>query len=571
MTQQSQLPNKTKSAYPLSDSLSPESFGGYDAPPPPPMPPAMPKAKAADQAAGQAGYGGSLMNTTVGALGGDAGQQRAMPPAVPGSSQMQQAPSQSGKGGVPAVGSGGALAARDHKGVLTTIFFKGKINAVDLKYMTDVDAALYRWGNPRAYVISATILAFFILFIAWAHFSMLDEVTRGSGQVVSALPIQKIQNLEGGVLESILVKEGQDVEKGQILASIANVRASSDLQKNRDQQAVLLATVARLQAERDGVEPIFPSELSKGYQDVVFGQKDLYRNHKEQRDSELRALQAQLEQREREVQEAQARKRSLSDNLALSIKQRNMAKPLMEKGIYAPMDYLRLEQSVVGLTGDLDSVIQTVSKSESAVGEARERITSRQREWSSTIQDEFNQKNAQLTEVTGLITQGTDTVSRKEMRSPVNGKVKSILINTVGGTVQSGATIMEILPVDENLLIEAKISPNDRAFLRTSDDPSLKQKAIVKISAYDFSIYGGLEGTLEYISEDTIEDPDKRAEPYFKVRLLTNSNAIQYQGKALPIMPGMTAQVDILTGKKSVLSYLLKPIIKAKQNAFSER
>jgi adhesin transport system membrane fusion protein len=144
-------------------------------------------------------------------------------------------------------------------------------------------------------------------------------------------------------------------------------------------------------------------------------------------------------------------------------------------------------------------------------------------------------------------------------------------MNTIGGTVPSGATIMEILPVDENLLIEAKISPNDRAFLNLSDDPSLKQKAIIKITAYDFSIYGGLEGYLEYISEDTIEDKDKRSEPYFIVRLLTTTNGIMYQGKMLPIMPGMTAQVDILTGKKSVLSYLLKPIIKAKQNAFSER
>ncbi|MDR1243512.1 MAG: HlyD family type I secretion periplasmic adaptor subunit [Deltaproteobacteria bacterium] len=562
MTQQSQSTHTAKPVYALSDSLSPESFGGYDAPPPPPMP--APKSPAERPA--------SLAGPATSALGGEQGSAPGTPllPAVPGSSQLQQP---AARGGAPArqERKGGLALPGDRKGLVDTIFFRGKIDSVDLKYMTEVDAALHRRGNPRAYVISGTILVFFILFTIWAHFSMLDEVTRGMGQVVSALPIQEIQNLEGGVLENILVREGQDVEKGQILASIANVRASSDLQKNRDQQAVLLATVARLQAERDGVEPVFPGDLELSYKDVVFGQIDLYRNHKEQRDSELRALQAQLVQREREVQEAKARRTSLSANLALAIEQRDRVKPLMEKGIYAPIDYLRMEQSVVSLRGDLDSVIQTVSKAESAVGEAHERITSRQREWSSTIQDEFNQKNAALAEITGLIAQGTDTVNRKEVRSPVNGKVKRILISTIGGTVPSGATIMEILPVDDNLLIEARISPNDRAFLRISDDPEEKQKAVIKVTAYDFSIYGGLEGSLEYISEDTIEDKDRRGEAYFMVRLLTKTNGIMYQGKMLPIMPGMTAQVDILTGKKSVLSYLLKPIIKAKQNAFRER
>ncbi|MDR2893277.1 MAG: HlyD family type I secretion periplasmic adaptor subunit [Deltaproteobacteria bacterium] len=453
--------------------------------------------------------------------------------------------------------------------LVSNLFFQGKVDPIDLQYMTEVDAALHRHGKPRAFLMSAGVLVFFFVFIIWASIAQLDEVTRGQGQVVSALPIQEIQYMEGGVLESMLVRAGDDVAKGQVLANISNVRASSDLQRNKDQQAVLRAMVVRLQAERDGTIPVFPQDLTDEYPSVAAGQMDLYQNHIDQRESEMRALEAQLEQRLREVEEAQARRNSLSESLRIATETRDKVAPLAKSGVYSALDFSRMEQEVVRLRGDLESTVQQISRGQSAVDEAGERINSRQREWQSTIQEEYNTRSAALSEIDAMIAQGTDTVNRKEVRSPVKGKVKRILISTIGGTVQSGATIMEIIPIDDNLLIEARISPNDRAFLRTSDNPAEKQPAVVKITAYDFSIYGGLEATLEYISDDTIED--KKGEVYFEVRLLTRSNSIMYHGKALPIMPGMTAQVDILTGKKSVLSYLLKPIVKAQQNAFRER
>ncbi|MDR1124975.1 MAG: HlyD family type I secretion periplasmic adaptor subunit [Deltaproteobacteria bacterium] len=569
MEQQSAGPARGGYLTTMSDSLSPESFGGYSEIEPPDLPEPLrcgPSARGGYDDAPGAMSGGVPLGA-LGALGAAGGQNL---PATKGAGGGLPAPM--GAGGPPAPQQHGLLqqaGSLNRRAIISSLFFKSKVNAVDLQFMTETDAALHRRGNPRAYVLSGGVLLFFAIFLIWAYIAQLDEVTRGTGQVISATPIQEIQYLEGGVLETMLVREGDDVERGQILARISNERATSDLQRNLEQQAVLRATIARLRAELDGQEPQFPEDLAKSHADVVAGQTALYQNHIDQRSSEMRALESQLDQREREVEEAKSRQKTLAASLAISIESRDRIKPLVDRKVYSPIDFLRIEQEVERLRGDLDTAVLTVSRSESAVNEARERITGRQREWVSTIQDEYNQKNAALTEVTALINQGVDTVSRKEVRSPVNGKVKRILINTIGGTVPSGATIMEILPVDDQLLIEAKISPNDRAFLRTSDNPAEKQPAIVKITAYDFSVFGGLEATLEYISEDTIED--KRGEVYFEVRLLTKSNAIDYRGQKLPIMPGMTAQVDILTGKKSVLSYLMKPLIKAQQNALRER
>ncbi|MDL2285429.1 HlyD family type I secretion periplasmic adaptor subunit [Desulfovibrio sp. OttesenSCG-928-F07] len=448
-------------------------------------------------------------------------------------------------------------------------FFDTSIDPVELEFMSEADAAIYRHGRPKAYVISLAVLLLFMAVILWAALTRLDEVTKAQGQVVPAQAIQEIQYHEGGVLESIMVKPGEEVEEGQVLARISNVLAQSTLQEQKDNQAQLEAEVLRLRAEIDGVEPVFNDNLVKNYPHLIAGEMALYDTHLDQRRTELRSLEAELEQRRREVQESEARLRSITANLTIARQRRDLAAPLVQKGTYSRMDFMGLEQNVASLEGDLAQTTQSISRSKSAVTAAEEKINARRLEWQSSLQEDLNKKSAALSSVTTLLTARGDTVKRTDLRSPVKGQVKRILLNTVGGSVPPGGTIMEILPTDDKLLIEARVSPQDRAFLHTSDDPAKKQRAIIKVSSYDFTIYGGLDATLEWISSDTYED--NRGEIYYQIQLLTTSNAIHYGGKSYEILPGMTAQVDIITGKKTVLSYLLKPILRAKQNALRER
>ncbi|MDR2503621.1 MAG: HlyD family type I secretion periplasmic adaptor subunit [Deltaproteobacteria bacterium] len=449
------------------------------------------------------------------------------------------------------------------------MLFDAQISALDLEFMSEADAAIMRRGKPRTYILSLTVVLFFGAIIFWAYMTRLDEVTKAQGHVVPAQSIQEIQYLEGGVLDTLLVRQGDEVEEGQTLARISNAMAESTLQEQKDSQASLQAEIIRLQAERAGKEPIFLSSMTAAYPGIVRGQMELYQAHQDQRRTELRTLEAELEQRRREVQESEERLKSITENLRLSTERRDLARPLMEKNIYSRMDYMNLEQSVSSLRGDLNTTTQTISRTRSAVTAAAEKINARRLEWQSIIQAEINEKTVALNSVTTLLSARGDMVRRTDLRSPVRGKVKRILINTVGGSVPPGATIMEILPVDDKLLVEARVSPADRSFLYTSEDSSKKQRAVIKISAYEFSIYGGLDATLESISDDTFED--NRGEIYYQVRLLTTDNAIHHNGNDYEIMPGMTAQVDIITGKKSVLDYLLKPIFKARQNALRER
>lgn len=450
-----------------------------------------------------------------------------------------------------------------------SLLYDDRISALDLDFMSEADAAILRRGKPRTYLISLLIVLFFAAMLTWAGLTRLDEVTKGQGQVVPAQAIQEIQYLEGGVLDALLVKQGDDVDEGQIVARISNVLAESTLREQKDNQASLEADILRLRAEREGRRPEFPAEMSRHYPQMVRGQMDLYTAHMDQRHTELRTLQAELEQRRREVAETEERINSIRSNLEIAVRRRDMAKPLLERRSYSPMDYANLEQSVVSLNGELATAVQTLSRVRSSVTAAEERMNSRRLEWQSTIQQEMNEKSVALNSVTALLAARGDAVKRTDLRSPVRGKIKRILANTLGGSIAPGSTIMEILPNDDQLLIEARVSPADRAFLHTSLDPSKKQRAVVKLTAYDFAIYGGLDATLESISDDTFED--QRGEIYYQVKLLTTDNAIHHNGKDHEIMPGMVAQVDIITGKKTVLDYLLKPILKAQQNALRER
>lgn len=438
-----------------------------------------------------------------------------------------------------------------------------KYDRETLLFMSEVDQAMYGKGHKLAYIMSTTILLLIVIFVVWASLAMLDERTRGFGRVIPSQRTQVIQNLEGGILNELFVREGQSVEKGDILCRLSNEQAASYYRDAVSKAQEHKAAIARLQAEADDTEPAFPEDVVKESPQLAEDQMRIYKAQQNKLRIEIGLLEDQYLQREQEVNEMVGRRTQLRKSLDVAERQRDIAKPLVEKQIHSELDYLRLEQTVVQLRGDVEALSLGIPRVRRAAKEAQGRIEQAKAEYRARALEEINQRRQELKSIMENLSSGGDRVTRTDVRSPVKGIVKSIMVNTIGGVIRPGESIMEVVPLDDTLLVEAEVKPSDIAFLHPG------QKAMVKITAYDFSIYGGLQGTVENISADTIED--ERGESHYLVKVRTQQNAITYHGQQLPIIPGMTASVDILTGQKSVLDYLLKPLLKAKQNALRER
>ncbi len=433
----------------------------------------------------------------------------------------------------------------------------------ELVYADVVEAALQRNPSGQARLLSIITGLFIVVFITWSAWAEIDEVTRAEGKVISSQRTQIIQNLEGGILQDILVKEGEAVIEGTPLARIENETAASNYRDALSKSLEHTAAIERLQAELEDRKPDYPLEIKENAPQIILDQNAIMQARILQRESELRLLESQYEQRLQDVEEQESRKRSVDRNLALAIEQRETVLPLLERKNYSRMDFLALEQEVASLEGELAGLTSSIPKSQSAADEARQRIVFREAELDAQITEEINQRRTELNSLRETLAAGSDRVTRTVVRSPVNGTIKQIHLNTLGGVVKPGEPIMEIVPSDDTLLVEVKVRPSDVAFLHP------KQKAMLKFSAYDFGIYGGLEGVLEQISADTIED--KQGEVFYLAKLRTHKNGITHGEETLPIIPGMTATADILTGRKSILDYILKPILKAQQNALRER
>lgn len=366
------------------------------------------------------------------------------------------------------------------------------------------------------HIILWTSIVFIFVAIIWSYYARLDEVTTGEGKVIPSSEIQVIQNLEGGIVQNIFVKEGQIVQKGQVLMQIDNTRFMSSYAEAEKKMDSLQLEIIRINAEINQDKPVFPEELKKSYPNLVKDQQSLY-------DSKMREL------------------TQLVKSLELAQKELDMTRPLLKNGSVSEVEVIRLDRTVNEIKGTIDKF-----KSEEL--------------------DKLNKARGELFSLTEANKADKDRLTRTTVRSPVYGIIKQIKTTTIGGVVQPGNDIIEVVPLDDTLLIEAKIRPSDIGFIHPG------QKAIVKITAYDFSIYGGLEGEVEQISADTIlDEADKKNESFYVIRVRTYQNHLGTASKPLPIIPGMMATVDILTGEKSVLEYILKPIIKAKNSALRER
>ena len=418
-----------------------------------------------------------------------------------------------------------------------------------------------------SHLLLLSVAVFVAAFIIWADGATLDEVTRGDGRVVPSSQVQVIQNLEGGILAAILVTEGQIVERDEVLLRIDNTAAQANYRDLRQRYLSGLARVVRLQAEVTGtkVDDLrFPEELHTAAPELVRAATDLYVVRQDQLRSQTEILRDQAVQRQQELQELDNRLRRLKQSFALAEEELRITRPLAAEGVVAQVDLLRMEREVIDLQGEIEATSLAKPRVAAALSEAKQRIEERLATFRSEASQELNERRAELASITEALAADTDRVTRTEVRSPVRGTVKEIKIRTVGGVIQPGQDLIEIVPIDDTLLVEAQIRPADIAFIRPD------QSAVVKITAYDYSIYGGLDAVVEHISADTIEDKEKR-ENFFRIYLRTDRNVLGTADNPLPIIPGMTASVDILTGEKTVLDYLLKPILKARDSALRER
>lgn len=405
-----------------------------------------------------------------------------------------------------------------------------------------------------------SVAAVFILLI-WAALAQLDEVTRGEGKVIPSRQIQILQSLDGGIVSEILVREGQAVKSGDLLLKVDPTRMESSLRENQSQYLSLLAKSARLRALAEGSRFVPPPEVVQQDPDIVSQEKDLYESKRAELDATIGVARQQQAQRSQELISVRAKREQAAQSYTLTAKELEMTRPLAKSGAVSDVELLRLERDVARYRGERDSATSDIPRLEAAVAEATRKIQEVELTFRNLARSELSETNAKLNALQETSTGLKDRVKQTEIRSPVNGTVKQLKVNTVGGVVQPGKDVIELVPSDDALLLEARVLPRDIAFLRPG------QKALVKFTAYDFAIYGGLEATLEQIGADSVVD--EKGNAYFVVRVRTLSSTIGPQ--RLPIIPGMVAEVDILTGKKSVLSYLLKPILRAQSKAMTER
>ena len=438
-----------------------------------------------------------------------------------------------------------------------------KLSEKDYEFMHSLSAAVLQVTPTRLKVILFFWVIAFFTFVLWANFALIDEIARGDGEIIPSSENQMIQNLEGGIVEEILVKEGQVVQKGQVLIKIDNQKSKSSFSSNAIKSDALEAKVIRLKAESSGEKFLFNDELKKRIPIILNNEKSLYLTNKQQLKSKLNALNEQLNQKKNELSEARAQESHLKSSSDMINKEVTMTKPMVLRGVSSKIDFLKLQREANDIKARYLATLNSIPRLKSAIKEVRSRIKESTLIFQSESKMKLNEAVAQLGELKATYTALEDQVTRTVVRSPMTGVVQELFLNTVGGVIKPGENIMEIVPSEQTLLVEVKIKPSDIAFIYFG------QKAIVKFTAYDFSIYGGLNGEVVHISADTITDQKENV--FYTVRIKTNKSHLGNNSKSLKIIPGMTVSVDIITGQKSVLDYILKPILKTKQYTFTER
>jgi len=452
----------------------------------------------------------------------------------------------------------------------------------DLEMVDDVYGAMMTDAPSGHRLIIWALAAMVLCFLAWAGFSKLDTVTNGSGKVIPSSQVQVIQSLDGGIMQEMYVQEGDIVTKGQPLVRIDDTRFRSDYAQQEQEVIGLKANVIRMRAELNSIvisdmtsdwreqlkitkqALVFPDDIANTEPALAKRQEEEYHGRLDNLSNQLEILVRQIQQRQQEIDELASKTTTLTTSMQLISRELELTRPLAKKGIVPEVELLKLERAVNDAQGELNSLRLLRPKLKSALDEAILKRREAAFVYAAELRAQLNETQTRLSRMNEAQVGAQDKVSKAIITSPVNGTIKTKHINTLGAVVQPGVDIIEIVPSEDQLLIETKILPKDIAFLH----PGLP--AIVKVTAYDFTRYGGLNGTVEHISADTSQDEEGNS--FYLIRVRTKeSSLLKDDGTQMPIIPGMLTTVDIITGQRSILEYILNPILRAKDTALKER
>jgi adhesin transport system membrane fusion protein len=401
-------------------------------------------------------------------------------------------------------------------------------------------------------------------FVAWAAFAQLDEVSMASGEVIPSAKVKVIQHLEGGIIQRLDVGEGALVKGGQVLVQLNLGSAGASREDLQVQLDSFILSRARLKSESSDTAVVFPAAEAERRPLLVVAERRTYQARQAELKSRRDVVVTQIRQRELEIKELQARQAAIRANLELVRERVQLSQSLLKNGLTPRLEHLELKREYESLLGEAQVLEQAVPRSQAALGEALARQEEEREKFRRRAVEELNKVALQIARVRETLSEASDRVKRTEIRSPIDGIVKNLRFNTIGGVVRPGEAIMEIVPIGDKLVIQARLSPVDRGYVQEG------QKAIVKISTYDFVRYGGLQGQVAQIAADTNTDT-ATGQPYYGVIVHTERTYLGDQEGELPITPGMQAIVDINTGTRSVLNYLIKPVLKLRHEAFRER
>ena len=434
---------------------------------------------------------------------------------------------------------------------------------IDKDFMDELEAATRMKPSAASHFMLLTIASLVVAFFIWSSTSEIEEITRGSGQVVPTQEIQVVQSLEGGILTELYVREGQKVKQGEPLLKINDVAFSSEERGTEARTLALKAKKARLQAESQGKVFSAPAEVMQKFPDIARNEEALFRSRKEELNNAKSILDNKISSARAELREVQAKINRLSDSRNSLQKELSITENMVAKRAVPEIEAIRLRREITDIGGQMREASQRKSGLDADLRGAQRERADRENKFQSQVLGELNEVESQISQLSESLTAIGDRVDRAEVRSPVAGIVNNISIKTIGGVIEPAMQLVEIVPLDDDLKIIAKVLPQEIAFLRAG------QKANIKISAYDSQRYGALQGKLTRIGATSVTDKDGNV--FFEIELQADQNYLGTQENPLPITPGMVAEIEIITGMRTILSYLAKPVLRAKDKALTER
>ena len=433
---------------------------------------------------------------------------------------------------------------------------------MDVAYMQSLSAAVVKRSPKHMMMVVSLIGAVVFVALLWMGWAEIDVVVRGTGKVIPARQIQIIQSLEGGIISEILVQEGDLVENSQPLLKISDVAFSSSFEENRLSYYELRAKSARLKAEAFTEEFVRDAEVEAASSALLNSEEGLFESNRQQLRQTLSIYEEQVSQQESTLEEAQSKHRQLEKSLKLMQKEVKIKAALVERRIISEVEYLQLQQREAEMEGELDGVRISIPRIRSTVEEGRRKLEQVRLDFSNKAKLELNEVMSEISRIAETQTNLEDRVSRTTLRSPVKGIVQKLYVNTIGGVVTPGSEILAIIPRDDNLLVEVRLKPADIAYIIEGQETRLK------FTAYDFAIYGSLKGLVSFVSADTVTDDEGVS--YYVARVRPTRSYLGQKSQPMPIKVGMASEVDIITDKKTILAYLLKPISRGLDRALQE-